>query len=71
LPEGCLEYVDGEPRDEGVRAFSRSRGIDLPFGDPSDLDLAETLFSTTNGYLGMRASFEESAPAWQNGMFIN
>ena len=30
------EYVDGRPRAEGVRAFLRSRGIDLPEGSPDD-----------------------------------
>jgi beta-phosphoglucomutase family hydrolase len=29
-------YVDGKPRYEGVRSFLQSRGIDLPWGDPSD-----------------------------------
>ena len=31
-----LTYVDGKPRYEGVRSFLTSRGIDIPFGDPSD-----------------------------------
>jgi beta-phosphoglucomutase family hydrolase len=31
-----LEYVDGKPRYDGVRSFLRSRGVDLPWGDPSD-----------------------------------
>jgi beta-phosphoglucomutase family hydrolase len=31
-----LEYVDGRPRDDGVREFLRSRGIDLPDGSPDD-----------------------------------
>jgi beta-phosphoglucomutase family hydrolase len=29
-------YVDGKPRADGVRDFLRSRGIQLPEGDPSD-----------------------------------
>jgi len=29
-------YVDGRPRYEGVDTFLRSRGIELPWGDPSD-----------------------------------
>jgi beta-phosphoglucomutase-like phosphatase (HAD superfamily) len=29
-------FVDGRPREEGVRAFLRSRGISIPEGDPSD-----------------------------------
>ena len=31
-----LRYVDGKPRYDGVRSFLRSRGVDLPWGDPSD-----------------------------------
>jgi alpha,alpha-trehalase len=30
------DYVDGKPRYEGVRSFLASRGIELPFGEPSD-----------------------------------
>lgn len=29
-------YVDGKPRYEGAESFLRSRGVDLPTGDPSD-----------------------------------
>lgn len=31
-----MTYVDGKPRYDGVRSFLKSRGIDLPFGDPGD-----------------------------------
>jgi beta-phosphoglucomutase family hydrolase len=31
-----LPYVDGKPRYKGVASFLESRGIDIPFGDPSD-----------------------------------
>jgi beta-phosphoglucomutase family hydrolase len=31
-----LTYVDGRPRYEGVRSFLASRGVELPWGDPSD-----------------------------------
>ena len=31
-----LTYVDGKPRYEGVRSFIAARGIDLPYGGPSD-----------------------------------
>lgn len=30
------QYVDGKPRYEGVKSFLRSRGIELPMGDPND-----------------------------------
>jgi len=29
-------YVDGKPRYEGVRSFLLSRGMELPWGDPTD-----------------------------------
>jgi beta-phosphoglucomutase family hydrolase len=31
-----LDYVDGRPREDGVRSFLASRGITLPDGKPSD-----------------------------------
>jgi beta-phosphoglucomutase family hydrolase len=37
------EYVDGKPRDDGVRSFLRSRGIELPAGAPDDPPGAETV----------------------------
>ncbi len=30
------EYVDGKPREDGVRDFLKSRGIELPEGEPGD-----------------------------------
>lgn len=38
-----LAYVDGKPRDEGVRSFLRSRGIEVPEGGPDDPEDAETV----------------------------
>jgi beta-phosphoglucomutase family hydrolase len=37
------EYVDGLPRYDGVRAFLKSRGIELPEGTPEDPPDAETI----------------------------
>lgn len=34
--EDYVPYVDGKPRYQGVKSFLESRGISLPFGDPSD-----------------------------------
>lgn len=31
-----LTYVDGKPRYDGVQSFLGSRGVQLPWGDPSD-----------------------------------
>ncbi|MCV7100989.1 beta-phosphoglucomutase family hydrolase [Mycobacterium palustre] len=36
-------YVDGKKREDGVRSFLRSRGIELPEGEPDDPDDAETV----------------------------
>jgi len=35
-PDDYHDHVDGKPRAEGVRSLLLSRGIDLPFGAPSD-----------------------------------
>jgi beta-phosphoglucomutase family hydrolase len=37
------EYVDGKPRYDGVRSFLKSRGIELPQGDPGDPPDRETI----------------------------
>ena len=33
-----VPYVDGKPRYDGVATFLSSRGIDLPYGEPTDTD---------------------------------
>ncbi|MCX8562913.1 beta-phosphoglucomutase family hydrolase [Mycolicibacterium mucogenicum] len=43
-----LRYVDGKPRQDGVRSFLRSRGIDLPDGGPDDPPDAETVAGLGN-----------------------
>jgi beta-phosphoglucomutase family hydrolase len=42
------EYVDGKPRYDGVRSFLRSRGIELPEGEPDDPAEAETVCGLGN-----------------------
>ena len=37
------EYVDGKPREDGVRSFLESRSIHLPEGEPDDGPDAETV----------------------------
>lgn len=37
------EYVDGRPREDGVRTFLASRGVHLPEGTPDDAPQAETV----------------------------
>ena len=43
-----LTYVDGKPRYDGVRSFLESRGIHIPFGDPSDTPDKETICGIGN-----------------------
>ena len=38
------QYVDGKKREDGVRSFLNSRGIQLPEGDPDDSGDAETIY---------------------------
>jgi beta-phosphoglucomutase family hydrolase len=42
------EYVDGKPREDGVRSFLESRGIELPEGDPDDPPDAQTVEGVGN-----------------------
>jgi beta-phosphoglucomutase family hydrolase len=41
-------YVDGKLRYDGVQSFLESRGIDLPYGDPSDPSDRETICGLGN-----------------------
>ncbi len=43
-----LSFVDGRPRYKGVETFLKSRGIDLPFGGPSDDPKKETVCGLGN-----------------------
>lgn len=43
-----LPYVDGKPRYKGVASFLESRGINIPFGDPSDEPGVETVCGLGN-----------------------
>jgi beta-phosphoglucomutase family hydrolase len=38
------QYVDGKKREDGVRSFLHSRGIELPEGNPDDPPDAETVY---------------------------
>jgi alpha,alpha-trehalase len=42
------QYVDGKPRYDGVKSFLESRGISLPYGDPSDKPDQETICGLGN-----------------------
>ncbi|MEY2958536.1 MAG: hypothetical protein RLZZ01_1104 [Actinomycetota bacterium] len=47
-PEDYLAHVDGKPRYDGVRAFLAARGVDLPWGDPTDLPGRSTVCALGN-----------------------
>jgi beta-phosphoglucomutase family hydrolase len=42
------KYVDGKPRDDGVRSFLAARGIHLPDGQPEDRPPVETVHAIGN-----------------------
>jgi beta-phosphoglucomutase family hydrolase len=42
------EYIDGKPRFDGVESFIASRGIELPYGGPTDPPHAETICGLGN-----------------------
>jgi beta-phosphoglucomutase family hydrolase len=42
------EYVDGKPREDGVRDFLASRDVSLPDGDPDDPPDADTIYGLGN-----------------------
>jgi beta-phosphoglucomutase family hydrolase len=48
LDADYARYVDGKPRYDGVRDFLASRGIELPWGDPSDPPETETVCGLGN-----------------------
>ena len=43
-----FQYLDGRPRYDGVAALLASRGIDVPWGDPSDPEDADTVCGIGN-----------------------
>jgi beta-phosphoglucomutase family hydrolase len=43
-----FEHLDGRPRYDGVQSLLASRGIDLPWGSPSDPDDADTVCGIGN-----------------------
>jgi trehalose-phosphatase len=44
LDRDYRRYVDGKPRDQGVRSFLEARGIALPEGEPDDSPDRDTLY---------------------------
>jgi trehalose 6-phosphate phosphatase len=46
--EDYFRYIDGKPRYDGVQSFLESRGIELPWGSPSDSPEEETVCGLGN-----------------------
>ncbi len=46
--EDYYRYVDGKPRYEGARSFLESRRISLPYGNPDDTPVEETVCGLGN-----------------------
>lgn len=59
------QYVDGKPREDGVRDFLASRGISLPDGAPDDPPQAETVHG-----LGNRKNVELLARIERDGVEV-
>lgn len=48
VEQDYLTYVDGKPREDGVRDFLASRGIELPTGDRDDQAGTQTIWGLGN-----------------------
>lgn len=48
VEEDYQRYVDGKAREDGVRSFLSSRGIELPQGEPRDPEDRETIWGLGN-----------------------
>ncbi|MGW7363814.1 HAD family hydrolase [Streptomyces sp. NPDC054841] len=64
------EYVDGRPREDGVRTFLASRGIELPEGAPDDGPGAQTVngLGTRKNDLVLRKIREEGVEAYEGSV---
>jgi beta-phosphoglucomutase family hydrolase len=64
------EYVDGRPREDGVRTFLASRGIELPKGAPGDPPDRETVngLGTRKNELVLRRIREDGVDAYEGSV---
>ncbi|MFJ6634881.1 HAD family hydrolase [Streptomyces sp. NPDC091376] len=64
------EYVDGRPREDGVRTFLASRGIELPEGGPDDPPETETVngLGTRKNDLVLRMIREDGVEAYEGSV---
>src|SRR5450830_1082449 len=63
-------YVDGKPRYDGVKSFLESRGMDIPYGDPSDPHDKETICGLGNrkNEIFLTVLKEEGAEVFQSSV---
>ncbi|GAA4779366.1 beta-phosphoglucomutase family hydrolase [Streptomyces sanyensis] len=64
------EYVDGRPREDGVRTFLASRGVRLPEGSPEDPPGAETVngLGTRKNTLVLRRIREDGVEPYEGSV---
>ena len=64
------DYVDGKPREDGVRSFLRSRGIELPEGGPDDPPDADTVHGIGNrkNELVLKLIHEQGVDAYEGSV---
>lgn len=64
------EYVDGRPREDGVRTFLAARGIELPEGAPDDPPDRETVngLGTRKNNLVLRKIREDGVEAYEGSV---
>ncbi|MFE0515221.1 beta-phosphoglucomutase family hydrolase [Streptomyces sp. NPDC058964] len=64
------EYVDGRPREDGVRTFLASRGVHLPEGSPDDPPEAETVngLGTRKNILVLRRIREDGVEPYEGSV---
>ncbi|MFJ3929346.1 beta-phosphoglucomutase family hydrolase [Streptomyces sp. NPDC090029] len=64
------EYVDGRPREDGVRTFLASRGVRLPEGSPDDPPGAETVngLGTRKNALVLRRIREDGVEPYEGSV---
>lgn len=65
-----MQHRHAAPPDRDVFPVDPWRLIESGFR-PDLLPLSETLFALANGYLGVRGSLDEGAPAYEPGTFVN
>ncbi|MGW7404106.1 HAD family hydrolase [Streptomyces sp. NPDC054833] len=64
------EYVDGRPREDGVRTFLAARGVHLPEGSPDDPPEAETVngLGTRKNNLVLRRIREDGVEPYEGSV---